>query len=228
MLYHMHKEIDNLKNSLLNLSSYLEQTLDYTAEALIGFDPDLAKKVIKRDETINEMEVEIEEDCLKILALYQPVAADLRLVIAILKINNDLERMGDLCRNVCRYIRKINKSGAIPIPEQFTPMFNAVKEMVQKSLESLINNNASTALLVTEMDQVVDDYNIEIIKYIRKQLEEENSPIKQLLFLMSICRSVERIGDYATNIAEDVCYLICGHIVRHNNYEIDVEDTDVE
>ena len=218
---HMHREISNLKKSLLELCSFIEQSVDFAAKTLTDYDTDLAKEIIKRDIKVNEMEVEIEEECLKILALYQPVAADLRLVVAILKINNELERMGDLCRNIGKYVRKIVKNGAIPLPKEFVPMFEKVKYMTQQSLNALMDNDAGLAAEVCLMDNEVDKYNSDIISQIQDELMKDGANVKSLLFLMSVCRTVERIGDYATNIAEDVYYMISGFIVRHHHEDID-------
>lgn len=218
MITHMHREIRRLKDGLLELSAEVEKNISSSGRALDNFDEPLAYKVIDSDDRINELEVNIEEDCLKILALYQPVAHDLRIVVSVLKINNDLERMADLAVNICRYILKIKENGEIQVSSRFRPMFEACLDMVRKSLDSFLNEDVVLASEVCEKDKAVDQFNIEIIKEIQATLKDENNtePVNSLLFMLSICRTVERIGDFATNIAEDVYYMVSGQIVRHH------------
>ena len=216
MTLHMHREIIRLKDGLLELSAEVEKSISFAGKALSDFDETIAAQIISNDQRINDLEVNIEEDCLKILALYQPVAHDLRTVIAILKINNDLERMADLAVNICRYMLKIKEFGIIEVSESFTPMFAACLEMVRNSIDSFMSEDVSLAAEVCDKDQHVDDLNVKIITEIQEKILNNNTnSIKSLLFMLSVCRTVERIADYATNIAEDVCYMVSGKIVRH-------------
>jgi phosphate transport system protein len=141
--------------------------------------------------------------------------------VSVLKINNDLERMADLAVNICRYILKIKEYGVVDVSANFQPMFEVCLEMVRHALDSLLDEDLSLAVEVCKKDDIVDQYNVEIIREIQTALKckEEKQPINSLLFMLSICRTVERIGDYATNIAEDVCYMVSGRIVRHDTDE---------
>ena len=229
MITHMHREISRLKNGLLELSTEVEKSISCAARALDTFDETLALEVIKNDSRINDLEVNIEEDSLKILALYQPVAHDLRVVVAVLKINNDLERMGDLAVNICRYILKIKEYGIIPVSSNFKPMFDVCLDMVRKCLDSFLKEDLTLASEVCEKDKIVDGYNIKIIKEIQQDLQDKANvqPVNSLLFMLSVVRTVERIGDFATNIAEDVYYMVSGQIVRHHAEEFLTPNTGV-
>ena len=215
MTTHLQREINSLKHQVLTLSAEVENSIYEAYNALIQMDIDKAKKVIANDDTIDQREVDIEEDCLKLMALHQPVAGDLRLVIGLLKMNNDLERMGDLAANICQYIIKIAKFESIEISPKFNHIFSETREMVRNSLDSLVNSDGKLARKVCLNDDVVDQINIEIIKDVQKQIQKTPHKTRSLLLLISITRSIERIADYATNIAEDVIYMVNGQIVRH-------------
>ena len=218
MTTHMHREITALKDRLLELSAEVEKSISCAGRALETFDENLACQVITNDNRINDLEVNIEEDCLKILALYQPVAHDLRTVVAILKVNNDLERMADLAVNICKYMMKIKGYGIVPVSPNFQPMFETCLKMVRMCLDAFMNEDITMASQVCEMDNEVDMFNIKIITEIQNELKskEPKGPIDSTLFMLSLCRTVERIADYATNIAEDVYYMVSGKIIRHH------------
>lgn len=218
MTTHMHREIASLKDRLLELSAEVEKSISSSCRALDQFDDNLACQIITNDSRINEIEVNIEEDCLKILALYQPVAHDLRTVVAILKINNDLERMADLAVNISKYLMKIKEYGVVPVSNNFKPMYDACLTMVRNCIDAFMNEDITLAAKVCEMDNIVDSYNVKIITEIQEEIKSEshNGPINSTLFMLSVCRTVERIADYATNIAEDVYYMVSGKIIRHH------------
>ena len=217
MITHRHREIGRLKDSLLELSAEVEKSILNASRALADLNDDLASEVIANDNRINELEVDIEEDSLKILALYQPVAHDLRSVIAVLKINNDLERMGDLAVNICRYTKMIKEEGSVKVSDRFSPMFTFCLEMVRKAIDSFLKEDVLLAAEVCEADSRVDNLNTEIIKEIQEEIKTPGANVECLLYHMSICRTVERIADYATNIAEDVYYMVSGRIIRHQH-----------
>lgn len=213
---HLQREIVKLKKRIVELSAEVEHDIELACEALIDLDVAKANTVISRDEQIDQMEVDIEEDCLKIMALYQPVASDLRMVIGVLKMNNDLERMGDLAANIAEYVIEISKRGPVEIPDRFRAIFAEALNLVRKALDALVNTDAAVAKEVCRDDDKVDQLNVEIIDDIYKRLESDPEHLSALLFLLSISRSVERIADYATNIAEDVYYMVQGRIIRHH------------
>lgn len=215
MTHHMHREMDSLKQQLLALSAEVERGMANAQTALLKLDIDIAKRTIAYDEVIDQRELDIEEECLKIMALYQPVASDLRLMVAILKMNNDLERMGDLCVNIAEYAIEITKRAQIEVPAKFQELFAVSRQMVRDALAAMIDGDLKLAYAVRERDDVVDRLNAEIIGEVCDMLDRDDRRRRALLFLISASRAVERIADYATNIAEDVIYAVDGTIVRH-------------
>ena len=216
MITHLEREIKKLKDQILELSAEVEDSIRNSYKALADLDLSLAHKVIDYDKKIDEHEVEFEEDCLKIMALYQPVAKDLRMVIGLLKMNNDLERIGDLAANIAEYTLEIAKYGRIDLSQKLSTMFEETQKMVKMSLDSLVNLDSPLAVRVCENDDIVDRLNSEVIGEIKDQIKESPDRIDPFLFLISVSRTIERMGDYATNIAEDVLYMTQGEIVRHH------------
>lgn len=207
--------MQKLKEQILALGAEIERGIANAEACLNNLDVVAAKSVIEYDQVIDQHEVDIEEECLKILALYHPVAMDLRGVVAMLKMNNDLERIGDLCKNIAEYVIEIAKGPRVEIPADFAAMFSETQRMVRGSLDSLVNGDLELARQVCEDDDIVDDLNVQIITDIRDRLHQHPERMDSLLFLISVSRSLERIADYATNIAEDVAYTVSGAIVRH-------------
>jgi phosphate transport system protein len=216
---HIRREIATLKKEILSLGAATEEILYKAMKSLEGRDKVLAEQVMEEDSAIDEMEVEIEEDCLKVLALHQPVAIDLRLIIAILKINNDLERVGDLAVNIAERAAFLAAKEPIAIPENLTNMAEISRDMLEKSLDSLVAEDSTLAHKVCGMDNSVDAINREMYMFIQDEIRKDPSKMERLIHLLSISRHLERIADLATNIAEDVIYMIEGEIIRHKAEE---------
>jgi phosphate transport system protein len=212
---HISREISNLKKKILSLGAAVEETLYKTMRSLEQRDKDLAEKVMAEDSAIDQSEVEIEEDCLKVLALYQPVAIDLRLIIAILKINNDLERVGDLAVNIAERAAFLATKEKIAIHPDLMKMSEIARDMLKKSLDSLVNEDSALAHRVCGMDDAVDALNRQMYMLVQDGIREDPSKMESLIHLLSVSRHLERVADSATNIAEDVIYMIEGEIVRH-------------
>lgn len=212
---HLQRAIDELMKQLMVLSASVEENLNNSMEALNNRDIELAAAVIERDVEIDREEVEIEEMCLQILALHQPVAVDLRFIISALKINNDLERIGDLAADIAKSVIRITEKQVVVSEFSFEEMFSNVKIMLRKSLDSLVDLDANAATEVLKADDIVDDYykkdKARAVAIIQK--EPENAETVQRY--MDISRCLERVADLATNIAEDTIYLTKGEIVRH-------------
>jgi len=213
---HLTREIDALKKRILELGAEVERSLETSFEAFNKQDLRLAEQVLEYDREIDEHEVGIEEECLKIMALYQPVAADLRMVVSILKINNDLERLGDLAANIAEYVQEIVKHGKLEVSNDFRRMYEETRRMVRDSLDALVNADPKLAIEVCQRDDVVDELNVKVIRAVQEQIRTRPDQLEMLLFLVSVSRSFERIGDYATNIAKDVYYMVRGTIIRHH------------
>jgi len=211
----LQREIGKLKKQILTLSTEVEKNLHLALDCIHKRDADLAMKVIEGDSQIDQMEVDLEEECLKILALYQPVAIDLRFIIAVLKINNELERIGDLAVNIAERGEFLAGQKKIDIPFDFTGMAEKAQDMLKKSLDSLVNMEADLAYHVCAADEEVDAINREMYRQIEKGIRQYPDRLSCLIHLLCVSRHLERIADYATNIAEDVIYMIQGDIIRH-------------
>ena len=220
MSVHLHREIDELKKRILGLSALVEESVYKAVKAVEARDEKLAREVIEGDQQLDMVEVEVEEECLKILALHQPVAADLRFIVAVLKINNDLERIGDLAVNIAS--RAIKLSAIKTQPEaliDFQDLESKVQQMLRRSLESLVNLNEEIAKSVCSSDDAIDDINRRIHKQVIQATREHPNDVERVIILLSVSKNLERIADHATNIAEDVLYMIRGEIVRHSKVQ---------
>lgn len=215
MTRHFQKELAGLKKKLLLLSCVVQESVEEAVRSISNRDIELARKVIDNDDSIDLMEVEVEEECLKILALHQPVAGDLRFVVAVLKINNDLERIGDLAVNIAERSTYLSQQEPSEMPFDFETMEQKTRLMLKKALDSLIQMDLKMANEVGAADDEVDAINREMYGQVSKGLRKSPDQADRLIHCLSISRHLERIADYATNIAEDVIYMIEGKIVRH-------------
>ncbi len=179
----------------------------------------LAQTVARSDRQVDEIEVEVEEECLKILALHQPVALDLRFIIAVLKLNNDLERIGDLAVNIAEQVEHFGNADDPPLPIDLTRITSLTQAMLRDSLDALVNRDPNSARRVCAADDDVDDCHHEISQQVEALLADtaEASGVTTLIHLLSVSRCLERIADLATNIAEDIIYMTEGDIVRHGH-----------
>lgn len=216
MSIHLHRDLENLQRRVLSLASAVEQTVEKAIRALFDRDATLAKTLMESDTHIDLEENEIEEDCLKILALHQPVAVDLRRVASILKINTDLERMADLAVNIAERAVSLAEGPDVPVPATFRVMTDVTNTMVRDSLDAFVNLDGGLAKRVCRMDDEVDRCNREIIDFVSQFMKKSPQNVDGGLQLFSAARHLERIADHATNIAEDVVYLVEGKIIRHH------------
>ncbi|MGF1574069.1 MAG: phosphate signaling complex protein PhoU [Sumerlaeia bacterium] len=210
------RELSRLRKSVLAEAAMVETALDHAIRAFIERNEELAKGVVEADKSIDEMEIEIEEECLKILALHHPVAGDLRFIVTVLKMNNDLERMGDITVSIARRAMFLCKSGCtLTMPAEFEEMTSTVRLMLKQALDSLIKQDQPLAIRTIEMDDRVDELKRIIGNQIRMRVVEAKEDSQMLLKMLDTTRHLERIADLATNICEDVLYLVRGEIVRH-------------
>ena len=218
MTIHFQRELEKIKKRILSLGAMVEERVRLVIKALETRDGDAAKKIIISDHEIDEMEVEIEEECLKILALYQPVAIDLRFLTAVIKINNDLERIADEAVNIAERVQVIAKRQRLDIPFNHSLMAEKSEFMLKKSLDALVNMDADIALRVCTLDDEVDNMMNEAYDVVKHAIGKHPDRVSYLINLLLVSRHLERIADHATNIAEEVIYLVEGEIVRHGNY----------
>lgn len=215
MAKHFEKELEKLRKRLLTLCAKVEESVIMAVDAFEKRDIELAKKVVRKDDEIDQMEIEIEEDCLKILALHQPVAIDLRFLVVVLKMNNDLERIGDLALKIAYNASDLVKFDIIPVKIDVAPLVEITRQMLKDALDSLINLDPELAQKVITSDDLANEQKKKIRNVALKAIEENPDNAKSIILLLGVARSLERISDLTTNIAEDVIYLINGEIVRH-------------
>ena len=212
---HLLREIENLKKDILMLGAMAEQAVREATRAIEDRDATLARKVMANDITLDEMEVQVEESCLKILALHQPVAIDLRFIIAVLKINNDLERVGDLAVNVAERAAFLATQAPVDISFDFQEMAHKARQMLKSSLDALVHLSTEQAREVLAGDDEIDAMNRQMFLIVQNAIHTHPEQTETLIHMLSASRHLERIADHATNIAEDVIYMIEGEIVRH-------------
>jgi len=218
MTIHFQRELEKIKKRILSLGAMVEERVRMVIKALETRDGDAAKKIIISDHEIDEMEVEIEEECLKILALYQPVAIDLRFLTAVIKINNDLERIADEAVNIAERVQVIAKRQRLDVPFNHFLMAEKSEFMLKKSLDAFVNMDVDIALRVCALDDEVDNMMNEAYDVVKQAIGEHPDRVSYLINLLLVSRHLERIADHATNIAEEVIYLVEGEIVRHGKY----------
>lgn len=211
----LHKELEHLEKQLLALTAIVEENVQLSYRALAERDVPLAERLIASDEVVNRKEVELEEECLKILALHQPVANDLRMIIAILKINNNLERIADQAVNISERTVDLARFPQINCPLNLNDMAQKVIVMLERSIVALINADLEVAQNVLELDEEVDTLHSHNYKLFKDYIRQNPDTIDTVLNYLTTSRHLERVADLATNIAEDVIYLNEGTIVRH-------------
>jgi len=212
---HFQKELANLKKEILRLGAMVEENVRMAAESLEEKDTDLAQKIIMADYKIDEMEVEIEEECLKVMALHQPVAVDLRFLVAVIKINNELERLGDQAVNIAQRVEIIARQKKYNFIFDYSLMTKKARNMLKMSLDSFVNLDLDLAFKVLSLDDEVDLIKAEAYDKIKTAMTFHTDSLGYLINLLLVSRHVERLADHATNIAEEVIYLIEGEIIRH-------------
>ena len=218
MTKHFRKELETIKKRILTLGSMVEELVHDSVQAVDRVDADLANEIIKKDSEIDETEVDIEEECLKVLALHQPVAVDLRFIIAVIKINNELERIGDQAVNIAQRVQVIAKRPKPPFWFDYSEMGEKAQKMLRMSLDALVNMDVGLAYRVITMDDEVDQIKSDAYDKIKQAIQDLPERVGYYINLLLISRHLERLADHATNIAEEVIYLVEGEIFRHAQY----------
>jgi phosphate transport system protein len=213
---HFHREIDQLKKTILKLGTLVEDRLRRACALLESGDVDQARTLITADWEIDDMEIQVEEECLKILALHQPVARDLRLIVMIIKINNELERIADIAVNIAKRVVTINtcRTPDFIFLHDYQPMAAKVMEMVKTCLDALVTEDAALARAIFLMDDEVNRLRDTAYATVIEEIGRHGNNAACLVNVYLIARHLERIGDRAINIAEEIIYLVEGEIVR--------------
>jgi phosphate transport system protein len=215
MAIHLLREIEHLKKEILMVGAMAEYSVRDATIAVALYDEALAQQVIEKDVQLDQMEVDVEEACLKALALHQPVATDLRFIVAVLKINSDLERVGDLAVNMAEHAVFLASRPRLDIGFDSSAMASGVQAMLKKSLDALVNYNVKQAQEVCAQDDEIDAMNCQMYQLVKRAVQDRPEHTETLIHMLSVVRHLERIADHATNIAEDVIYMIKGEIIRH-------------
>lgn len=215
MAIHLLRDLEHLKKQILAVGALVEEATDKAIASLVDRRPALAEEVLNGDDRIDRKEVEVEEECLKLLALHQPVAADLRFLVAVLKVNNDLERMGDLAVNVAERAAFLSTHPPLQVQVGFSAMGDLVRGMVHDALEAVVRMDTDLARSVWSRDDEVDRANRRAFELLEDEMERDPASVERALHTLSASRNLERIADLATNIAEDVLFMVLGEVVRH-------------
>ncbi len=209
-----HREIDNLQKKLLTMGSMVEDRVRKACSVIESEDVELAKHIIKSDWKIDAIEIEIEEECLKIMALYQPVAKDLRFLVTVIKINNEMERIGDYAVQIAKRVKRLSKFDSPEFSFNFQEMTDKVMAELRMSIDALVESDVDVAKRIFILDQDINDLRSQAYKLIVAEMQSHPEYSASLLNLYLVVRHLERIADRATNIAEDVIYMVEGEIVR--------------
>lgn len=221
MSIHLQRQIAKLKEMILALGTLVEESVEGAIRSIETRDTALAKRVIDRDNEIDLMEIEVEEECLHTLALHQPVAFDLRYVVAVLKINNDLERIADLSVNVAEKVEFLVRNHAPEnVPFDLPLMARRVRTMLKQSLDAMVNLDPELAEQVRATDDLVDGTHRQMYQHVKQAIRKNPEDVELLVNLLSVSRNLERIADHCVNIAEDVVYMAKGDILRHSRSNV--------
>lgn len=213
----LQKELVTLRRNILAMGAAVEQRVSKAIEALLDHDLDAARFVRSGENEIDNMDIEIEAECLRILALSHPVATDLRFVLSVLRINTELERIGDLANGISKRVIALAAETPIELPPALSEMAGSALKMLSDVLTAFSNEDAQTCRVVRRADKRVDDLHKEIFTWVHKEVPAHPQAIQPVVEMLSIARALERIGDAASNIAEDVIFLLEGSIVRHTS-----------
>jgi len=223
MARHFEIELDQLRTMLVRMGSLVEEQIDFGVEALVEADLGLARIVMERDKKVDEYDNAIDQQCMRIFALTQPVAIDLRLLMAALKINNELERIGDIAVNLAERVEPLVAYSEFVRNTPLKQMAEAAREMVKSAIDSFVNNDPSLATKVLESDDYVDQLDHDTFNQMTKAMKESADLIGPASHIMILSRHIERLADHATNIAEDVIFLVNAKIIKHHALDAETE-----
>ncbi|GIX04708.1 MAG: phosphate transport system regulatory protein PhoU [Planctomycetaceae bacterium] len=217
MSLHLIRDLDALHRQLLEMCARVEAMIHAAVETLHHPDYERARAIIEQDDEIDQFDVAIEEECLKLLALHQPVAIDLRRITTVLKIGGELERVADLGCSIAERALGIAGYDELAVPETMKEMSRQALDMLHRSLDAYVHLDVALAREVCRRDEAVDQLNREIIAELTDLMRRRSDLVEPCVHLFSASRQIERVADHATNIAEDVVYLVQGEIIRHRN-----------
>jgi phosphate transport system protein len=228
MKSHFQRDMVRLERDILYLGSLVEQATNKAILALTARRPELAEALIAADDEIDAREVQIEDECLKVLALHQPVAGDLRFIVAVSKIDNELERIGDLSANICARVIELSQHTYVSLPTGMLVMAERIEAMLATTLDALIDSDAGLARKVLCDDKEVDELFARLVLELKEEIRAHIDLLDSLIVIFSVARYLERLADRMTNICEDVIYMAEGEIVRHQDPSASAVDMQLE
>jgi phosphate transport system protein len=217
MTKHLERDLTRLRRDLVEQFGVVEQMIQHAVRSLVQRRTDLASGVIESDAGVDATDIQIEEECLKLLALHQPVATDMRWLITVVKVNSELERMADLACNIAERAKALDLYPLFPVPDELNEMVAITTSMVQTALDAFVERDSEKARQAIQNDDLVDTLNRVVIDQLLEMMKEDSDQIEPAVHCFSASRHLERIGDLAENIAEDVIYLVEGDIIRHKH-----------
>lgn len=215
MQRHFDEELKTLKEKILRMGAMVEEQIAHAIKALVERDSNLARRVIENDHRVNALDVEVDEDCLRLIALHQPMAGDLRFLTTAMKISTELERMSDLAENISERAIELNEEPLLKPYIDIPRMAERAQRMVKESLDAFVNRDSELARKVCRDDEFMDDLNQQIFRELLSFMLEDPHSISRAIRISFISKYLERIADHATNVAELVVYLVEGKIIRH-------------
>ncbi len=213
---HFQKELQGLKEDLLMMAALVEEAISTAVQSLVKRDSDLAQKTFEGEDRINAMEIAIDDSCLRLLALRQPMAADLRFITSAMKIVTDLERMGDQAVNIAERAISLNQEPQLKPYIDIPKIAEITQSMVKDVLDAFVNRDPNLARSVCERDDLVDGLNDQVFRELLTYMGEDPQTITRAVHLMIVCRCLERIADHATNLAEDVIFMLDARVIKHH------------
>jgi len=213
---HFEKELETLKSDLLRMASFVEEAIRNAVQSLVKRDSELVQKTFDGEDRINKLEIEIEEECLKLIALRQPMAADLRFITAAMKIITDLERMGDQAVNIAERATSLNEEPQLKPYIDIPKMAKIAQSMVKDVLDAFVNRDSKLARSVCERDDLIDGLNDQVFRELLTYMLSDPNTITRAVHLIIVSRCLERIADHATNIAEDVIFMVDALVIKHH------------
>ena len=219
MKTHFQEELEELKKQLLTMATLVQEAISFAVQSLVKRDSELAQKTLAGESRINALEMSVEDMCLKLLALRQPMAVDLRFITSAMKIVTDLERMGDQAVNIAERAISLNEEPQLKPYLDIPRMAEVVQSMVKDVLDAFVNRNSKLARSVCERDDIVDGLNDQVFRELLTYMISDPKTITRAVHLMIVCRCLERIADHATNIAEDVIFVVDALVIKHHAYE---------
>jgi phosphate transport system protein len=214
---HLQKELQELKENLLKMAALVEEAIRDSVQSLVKRDSELAQKTFAFEDRINKLENVIDQMCLKLLALRQPMATDLRFITSAMKITTDLERMGDQAVNIAERAISLNQEPQLKRYIDIPKMAEIAQSMVKDVLDAFVNHDSKLARSVCERDDLVDGLNDQVVRELLTYMMSDPKTIARAVHLMIVCRCLERVADHATNIAEDVIFMVDALVIKHHS-----------